>query len=51
MANLLVKQMMKECTTMISLDASALAQANRKDKAVNKEFAIGNFYAWAIKIS
>ena len=28
--------------------SSALAQADRKDKAVNKEFAIGNFYAWAM---
>ena len=28
--------------------SSALAQANRKDQAMNKEFAIGNFYAWAM---
>lgn len=28
--------------------SSALAQADRKDKAVNREFAIGNFYAWAM---
>ena len=29
--------------------SSALAQANRKDQAMNKEFAIGNFYAWAME--